>query len=168
IDGAGDQERRQPDRRLIHQQYPRCEHERARERQHLLLTAAHGAGELALSFREPRKGVEAEVAVAVDLWTCLLARRAEQQVFFHSELWKQPAAFRHQCDAEIDNLLSGAADKVELFAVDLRDDAAVLGRTMPITHFISVLLPLPLVPSKTTASPALTLSETSSITRTAP
>ena len=42
------------------------------------------------------------------------------------------------------------------------------GRTMPMTHFISVLLPLPLVPSSATVSPALTVIETSSITRTAP
>ena len=42
------------------------------------------------------------------------------------------------------------------------------GRTMPMMHFISVLLPLPLVPSSTTVSPALTSSVTSSSTRTAP
>jgi hypothetical protein len=35
-----------------------------------------------------------------------------------------------------------------------------VGRTMPITHFISVLLPLPLVPSSATVSPSLTESET--------
>ena len=44
----------------------------------------------------------------------------------------------------------------------------LVGRTSPITHFIRVLLPLPLVPSSTTVSPAPTLIETSSITRTAP
>src|SRR5712691_7340604 len=43
-----------------------------------------------------------------------------------------------------------------------------LGRTMPMMHFMSVLLPLPLVPSSTTVSPELTLSDTSSSTRTAP
>src|SRR5690242_12921041 len=42
------------------------------------------------------------------------------------------------------------------------------GRTMPITHFISVLLPLPLVPSKATVSPDFTEIETSSMTRTEP
>src|SRR6185437_4550668 len=39
---------------------------------------------------------------------------------------------------------------------------------MPITHFISVLLPLPLVPSSTTVSPPAIRIETSSSTRTAP
>ena len=43
-----------------------------------------------------------------------------------------------------------------------------IGGTIPITHFISVLLPLPLVPSSTTVSPAATSSDTSSSTRTAP
>jgi len=43
-----------------------------------------------------------------------------------------------------------------------------VGRTMPITHFISVLLPLPLVPSSATVSPELTAIVTSSSTRTAP
>ena len=42
-----------------------------------------------------------------------------------------------------------------------------LGRTSPMMHFMSVLLPLPLVPSSTTVSPAPTLTDTSSITRTA-
>src|SRR4029078_9427467 len=43
-----------------------------------------------------------------------------------------------------------------------------LGRTMPMMHFISVDLPLPLVPSSTTVSPPPMVSDTSSITRTAP
>ena len=44
----------------------------------------------------------------------------------------------------------------------------LVGRTSPMTHFISVLLPLPLVPSSTTVSPSLTFNETFSMTRTAP
>ena len=43
-----------------------------------------------------------------------------------------------------------------------------VGRTKPATHFISVDLPLPLVPSSATVSPAPTFSDTSSSTRTAP
>ena len=42
------------------------------------------------------------------------------------------------------------------------------GGTIPMMHFMSVLLPLPLVPRRTTVSPASALSETSWITRTAP
>ena len=43
-----------------------------------------------------------------------------------------------------------------------------LGRTIPMTHFIKVLLPLPLVPSSTTVSACDTPSEMSSSTRTEP
>src|ERR1700752_4256693 len=43
-----------------------------------------------------------------------------------------------------------------------------VGCTMPMMHFMSVDLPLPFVPSRTTVSPPRTLSDTSSITRTAP
>src|SRR6266705_2229575 len=43
-----------------------------------------------------------------------------------------------------------------------------LGRTMPMMHFLKVLLPLPLVPSSTTVSACDTESEMSSSTRTAP
>ena len=42
------------------------------------------------------------------------------------------------------------------------------GRTMPMTDFIRVDLPLPLVPSSATVSPAPTVSDTPSSTRTAP
>src|SRR3974390_1202251 len=42
------------------------------------------------------------------------------------------------------------------------------GLTMPMMHFMSVDLPLPLVPSSATVSPLPTLSDTLSITRTAP
>src|SRR5471032_435483 len=43
-----------------------------------------------------------------------------------------------------------------------------VGRTIPMMHFIRVDLPLPLVPSSATVSPAPTLSDTPSSTRTAP
>src|ERR1700680_5097554 len=42
------------------------------------------------------------------------------------------------------------------------------GRPMPMMHFISVLLPLPLVPSSATVSPDFTSSDTSSSARTGP
>ncbi len=42
------------------------------------------------------------------------------------------------------------------------------GRSSPMMHFISVLLPLPLVPSSATVSPWHTCSDTPCSTRTAP
>ncbi len=44
----------------------------------------------------------------------------------------------------------------------------LIGRTIPMMHFMRVDLPLPLVPSSTTVSPPCTFSDTSSMTRTAP
>ena len=119
-----DQMRRQPDRGLVHQQDARRQHQRARERQHLLLAAAHRAGELAAPLGQARKRLEAEIEIGLDLRARLRPERAEQQVFFHRQFRKQPAAFRHQRDAEIDDLLGPHADQVVLLAVDFRDDAA--------------------------------------------
>ena len=54
----------------------------------------------------------------------LAAERAEQQVFLHGQPRKQPAAFRYQRNAEVDDLFGGAADEVVALAVDLGGDAA--------------------------------------------
>ena len=43
-----------------------------------------------------------------------------------------------------------------------------VGRTMPMTHFISVLLPLPLVPSSATVCPCEMSIDTPCSARTAP
>ena len=61
---------------------------------------------------------------------------------------KQPASFRHQRDAEIDDLLGGAGrpDRVSRRRSRRRCCRRPAAR-MPMMHFISVLLPLPLVPS---------------------
>ena len=119
-----DQQRRQADRGLVHQQDARRQHQRAGERQHLLLAAAHRAGELAAPLGQAREGLEAEIEIGLDLRARLRAEGAEQQVFLHRQFREQPAAFRHQRDAEIDDLLGVQADQIVLLAVDLGDDAA--------------------------------------------
>ena len=52
---------------------------------------------------------------------------AEQQVLLDRELRKEPPPFRHQRDAEIDDLLGRAPDELVACAVDLGDDAAGRG-----------------------------------------
>ena len=84
------------------------------ERQHLLLAAAHRAGELRAALGEPREGLEAELEIGLDLRARLRAERAEQQILLDGQTRKQPAAFRHQRDAEIDDLLGGEADEIVL------------------------------------------------------
>ena len=53
------------------------------------------------------------------------AEGAEQEIFLDRQLGKQPAALRHQRDAEIDDLFGGAADQIVMDAVDLGDDASL-------------------------------------------
>ena len=59
------QDRRQADRRLVHQQNFRRQHERAAERKHLLLTATHAAGKLHAPLGKPREGFEADIEIAL-------------------------------------------------------------------------------------------------------
>jgi len=71
--------RRQPDRRLVHQQDFRRQHQGAAERQHLLLAARHRAGELAPSLGKPREGLEQASRFVLDLGAGGRAERAERQ-----------------------------------------------------------------------------------------
>src|SRR5438876_956464 len=96
----------------------------ARERKHLLLAAAHGAGKLPPPLGEARKAFEAEIQIGFERSPCLLAKSSEQQVFFHGQAGEQPAALRHEGNAEIDDLLGGTANEVMGDAVDLGHDTA--------------------------------------------
>src|SRR5579862_3606284 len=57
---------RQPERRLVQQQELRSEHERTRERQHLLLTAAQRPGLLTAALREPGEVREDALELGLD------------------------------------------------------------------------------------------------------
>src|SRR5262249_10710716 len=83
----------------------------------------HGARQLMAPLSKTRKGLEAEIHIGLDLRARLWAERAEQQVFLDGKLGKQPAAFRHQCYAEIHDLLGVTADQIVLFTIDLGDYA---------------------------------------------
>ena len=83
------------------------------------------AGELRAALGQPRKRLEAEFEVALELAARGAAEGAEQQILLDRQLGKQPPAFRHQRDAEIDDLLGGAADQIVMHAVDFGDDRAV-------------------------------------------
>ncbi len=94
----GADQRRQAFGRLVENQQPRIGHQRAADRQHLLLAAgqliAHAVG----AFGEPRKQLvdprkRPAAAVALD--------RGGQQVLAHGQVRKYLAAFRHQADAEL-------------------------------------------------------------------
>jgi hypothetical protein len=79
------QDRRQPDRRLVDQQDLRRQHQRAAERQHLLLAARHRAGELAAPLGEPRERLEAGFEVLLELRARGRAERAEREIFLDGQ-----------------------------------------------------------------------------------
>src|SRR5204863_1186 len=60
VDGAADQHRCKADRGLVDQDDARCKHQRACEGEHLLLAAAHRAGQLTAALSQTWKAFEAE------------------------------------------------------------------------------------------------------------
>src|SRR4249919_1520330 len=79
-----DDERRQPEGRLVEEQEPRPQHERAGNREHLLLAARERAGLLLAPLREPGK-VAADALVAL-VEPAAAEMRAETQVLVDREL----------------------------------------------------------------------------------
>src|ERR1051326_158100 len=116
LDGAADQDRGEADRRLVDQ--------KNLGRQHLRLAPRHAAGELAAALGQSRKGLEADLEIALELAAGGAAKGAEQKVLFHGKPRKQPAAFGDERNAEIDDLFGAAAGEVVMNAVDFGDDRA--------------------------------------------
>src|SRR6266851_6766073 len=123
-DHAADQVGRETDRGLVDQKDARCRHQRAPKRQHLLLPAAHRAGELPAALRERREGLEAVCEIARDVAPRRRAIGAKQQVLLDGELGEEAPALRHQRDAEIDDFLRRPADKIDAPVVALEKDLA--------------------------------------------
>ena len=93
-----DEQRREPERRLVEQQQARPLHESTGKRQHLLLASAQGAGLLRPPFLEPRE---------VRLHPCVVVAQsapprvgAEAEVLPDAQLRKGSAALGHVRDAE--------------------------------------------------------------------
>src|SRR3954447_19900760 len=124
VDGAADQHRSQSDRRLVDQNNAGCDHQSARQRKHLLLAAAHGAGKLAPPLGQAWKAFEAEIQIGLERAARLLAKCSEQQVFLDREAGKEPPTLRQQGNAEIDNLFGRAPDEIMAGTIDLGGDAA--------------------------------------------
>ena len=58
VEDVLDDQRRKAERRLVEQQQARLAHQRARDRQHLLLAARQGAGQLVLALLQAREALE--------------------------------------------------------------------------------------------------------------
>ena len=91
-------------RRLVHQQHARVGHQRAADRQHLLLAAGQQARQLAAALLQPRKHVEHGVEGPERLAGLGCACR-HVQVLAHGEAAEHTAALRHQRQPLRGNLL---------------------------------------------------------------
>src|SRR5271170_2964278 len=94
---VADDDRCQPQRKLVAQQKPRVGHQCPPDRRHLLLSARQIRRRKMTQFSQPREQV-------VDAFQVPRARAlgvaAEEQVFLHRKAWKQPATFRRHGDSE--------------------------------------------------------------------
>jgi hypothetical protein len=68
------------DRRLVDKKYLRLRHQRAGERHHLLLAAAHAASGLFSPFGESRKEIIARFKVATDVRARLATQCAKEEI----------------------------------------------------------------------------------------
>ena len=93
-----------PERWFVEHQQLRAAHQRAPNRQHLLLAARQGAAALVQPLLEARKQrrdaleILLEVCAAVDLG-------AHLQVFEHGHAREDAPAFRRLCDAQMGDLV---------------------------------------------------------------
>ena len=102
----------------------RRQHQRAAERQHLLLASRHRAGKLMTALCKAWEGLEAGCEIVLHLRPRGRTECAECEIFLDRQLRKQPASFRHQRDTEVDDFLGGEARQVVLDTIDLGDDAS--------------------------------------------
>src|SRR5579885_1822121 len=105
VDHAPHPDRREPDRGLVDEEDARRGHQRAGEREHLLLTAAHAARELAAPLLQDREELVAGGEIALQLIAGGAAVGAEVEILLHRELREKAATLRHERDAELDDFL---------------------------------------------------------------
>jgi hypothetical protein len=89
------QARRQPEARLVEQDQLGRRHDRARDREHLLLSARQQAGVLRGTLPQDREIPEHRLHVAGDLVAVLAGVGAHQQVVVHRQQGEHLAALGH-------------------------------------------------------------------------
>ena len=98
-------ERRKAERGLVEQQNFRRRHQRAADRHHLLLAAAHGAGLLGEALGQPGKQRDDRARFSVSERARAPRIGAEREVLAHRQFGEDAAPFRHQRDAGLDDLV---------------------------------------------------------------
>ena len=99
VENLPDDQRGEPERRFVEQQQPRPAHQRAPDRQHLLLAARQRAAALPAPFFEDRKQREHAAAIFLEM-PRIDDRRADAQVFEHRHARKNASSFRRVRDPE--------------------------------------------------------------------
>src|SRR3989442_1852264 len=117
-DLAGD-ERRESERGLVEEEQARPQHERAPDREHLLLAPGEAPGGLTPSLAQHRK-----IVVDPREVPRRRARRAprigaEPEIFLHGELHERPAPLRHVRDSQADDVLGRPARDARAVEADL-------------------------------------------------
>ena len=151
-------QRREAERGLVEQQQARAAHQRAADRQHLLLAAGQRAAALAhalLQQREQREDALRGRRRNRRRWVG--DGRAHLQVFQHAHAREDAPAFRRLRDAQPRDLVRRQCGDVA--AVEQRSGPA-RARGLPKIVIISVDLPAPLAPISVTISPSLTSRST--------
>ena len=120
------QQRRQAHRGLVHQDHLRARHQRAADRQHLLLAAGEIAGQ-SRALLQAREISEDHVDVGIDL-VVAAGEGAEPQILDRRHVGDDAAAFHHLENAAADDLVG--IDAVDALAVEhdvAAGDFAILG-----------------------------------------
>lgn len=106
---VADHDRRETERNFIAQEHTRIAHQRPANGDHLLLAARKGCARIVAAFLEDREEVVNRLQVPVT--ARFAAIRADQQVLFHRQRWKQaPALWDHSHTHRHDGICGRIAD----------------------------------------------------------
>src|SRR2546421_7152584 len=94
-------ERREPQRRLVEEEQPRPQHQRAGHREHLLLPARECAGRLPASLVQYREVAEDTLEVVLEITALAPAPGAQPQVLLDGEVHERAAPLGRVSDAEL-------------------------------------------------------------------
>ncbi len=128
----------------------RAQHQRAPDRQHLLLAARQRAGLLPVAFAKAGEIAEDALDVGGDFRPVAARHGAELKIFLDGEAHEGAAAFRHVGDAEPHDVLGRLARDL----AGRGSGSSPVVRTMPQTERSVVVLPAPLAPSSVVMPPS--------------
>src|SRR6266852_4500028 len=98
-------QRRETERKLVDHEQARTRHERAADRDHLLLATGERRSQRAEALAHPRKELEHVSEVGFDRVAVASAEGAEQELIAHAHRREELASFGYVRDAEIDDPL---------------------------------------------------------------